>query len=202
MAECDVCGGVFETAKQLEGHKSNGHNQPWRDRDRLVKEYVENGRSSYDLADEWGCDPKTVRNWLDEYGIEKREAKDYLRVEYVNYATTEDGYERWQLCYGDDRGESVMVHRLAAVAWFGLDKIRGKHVHHDNGVTWDNRPDNFDFPTPSEHIKLHQEDGEIPTGPDAQQKGGYDPDGLFVGLPNEDRYQGMYEEMAGVDPDD
>lgn len=196
-AKCEICSREFKNLKGLRVHKSSGHDKPWMDEDKLRSEYLEAGRSSYDLADEWGCDSKTVRNWLDEYDIDKRTAKDYHRVEYVSYETTEQGYGRWQHHYGKDRGRSVVVHRLAAVAWYGLDAIKGKHVHHKNGVKWDNREENLSFMTPGSHMKHHQESGEIPVGPEAQRRGGYDPKGKYVGYANEERWEGMCEELTG-----
>jgi hypothetical protein len=50
-----------------------------------------------------------------------------------------------------------MMHRLLAVAEFGLDAIKGKHVHHVNGLRWDNRLDNLEVLTPQEHIRGHHQ---------------------------------------------
>lgn len=138
---------------------------PWKDEDVLRKEYVEHERSSYDLADEWGCDSKTVRNWLERFGIERREAKDYNRVEYVRHEHSPQGYERWQHAYGKDRGALVLVHRLLAVAEYGTDAVVGNHVHHKNGVPWDNRPENIELKDPSTHARDHYENGDLALEP-------------------------------------
>lgn len=159
--ECGVCGREFESPHSLGSHKAAGHSDPWMDKDTLVEEYVEKGRSSYEIADEWSCDSKTVRNWLERFDIERREAKHYNRVEYVSYNIGGQGYERWQHDYGEDRGATVMVHRLLAVAEYGPDAVAGKHVHHKNAVPWDNRPENLELKDPSEHAKHHYEQGDL-----------------------------------------
>jgi len=197
MVECDVCGRTFDNTRSLGSHKAAGHDKPWMNEDTLRQEYLENGRSSYDLAEEWGCDSKTIRNWIHKYGIDTRTPGHYQEKPYVAFKTSEQGYERWMVSKKPDRGKSLQVHRLAAVAWFGLDAVVGNHVHHINGVKWDNRPSNLEMVAPDEHIRLHQKAGDIPIGPDAQAMGGYDPS-FLEGVPNEDRYKGMaddYEEL-------
>jgi len=173
------------------------NSKPWRDKDTLIKEYVKSGRSSYDLADEWGCDSKTVRNWIHKYNIDTRSPGHYQEKPKVNCKTSQQGYERWMVSKQPDRGKSLLVHRLAAVAWFGLDAVVGNHVHHKNGIKWDNRESNLEMLAPDEHIRHHQKAGEVPVGPDAQERGGYDPS-FLEGVPNEERYTGMadaYEEL-------
>lgn len=195
MFECTQCERAFDTRRALTVHENTGHGEKWHDEETLRKHYVEMEKSSYELAAEWGCDSKTVRNWLERYGIDRREAAYYNRVEYANYKTGDDGYSRWQLYVAKNHQTSIMVHRLAAVAWHGFDEVKGMHVHHKNGVKWDNREENLDLVSPQEHIKMHQRLGDVPVGPEAQSKGGFDPSGLFIGVPNEDRYKGMSEEM-------
>jgi hypothetical protein len=160
-ATCDVCGKEFENAKAKAAHMGHGHDEPWQDEDTLREEYVENGRSSYDLADEWGCDSKTVRNWLERFNIEKREAKDYNRVEYVSYNQHDQGYERWQHHYGEDRGTTVFVHRLLAVAKYGFNAVDGVHVHHKKSIPWLNTYGNIELKDPSTHAKEHYENGDL-----------------------------------------
>ena len=192
--KCPVCGAAFGSKRSLASHKGAGHNKPWMDKDNLESEYIEKGRPATELSDEWGCDKKTIYNWLDKFGFDRRDAGHYCRKEYVNYNTSPAGYERWQLNAGEDRGRTVSVHRLAAVAWFGIESVAGKHVHHKNGVKWDNRKENVELLEASEHMRLHQVNGDIQVGTEAQTKGGYDPTGLFVGLSNDERHKGMYQE--------
>jgi len=193
--ECGVCGAEFDSTHSLGSHKAAGHGKPWMDEGNLREGYVNQGKTSYELADDWGCDSKTVRNWLDKFGIERRQTGEWQRQEFVSLWHTEQGYVYWKDYTPPSRGDSFPVHRLLAIAEHGPEAVKDKHVHHKNGVPWDNRIENLELVGASEHIKLHQEKGEIPTGPEAQDMGGYDPRGLFVGLTNEERYKGMYEEL-------
>jgi len=138
---------------------------PWREKENLVREYVEKGRSSYDIADEWGCDSKTVRNWLERFGIDRREAKDYNRNEYATFTEHEQGYEMWKDWYGESRGSMVLVHRLLAVAEYGFDEVKGMHVHHQKPIPWLNTPGNITLKTPSDHAKEHYENGDLELSP-------------------------------------
>jgi len=46
-------------------------NAPWRDEELLRQKYIDEGLSTRDLRDLWGCSRKTVSNWLDKYGIKR-----------------------------------------------------------------------------------------------------------------------------------
>jgi len=167
---CDVCGRSFDSVKSKAAHMGHGHDEPWMDKDTLVKEYVQSGRSSTELADEWDCDPKTVTNWLNRYDIETREAKHYNRVEYADYNHHNQGYERWQNHYGEDRGTTVFVHRLLAVSKFGFDAVKDKHVHHKISIPWLNTYDNIELMNDSEHAKEHYENGDLELEPGGIRK--------------------------------
>ena len=67
-----------------------------------------------------------------------------------------DGYETW----GDKISRSnVRVHQLLAISeGESPEKVfsKGEYVvHHKNGVPWDNRPENIELLTNSEHSSLH-----------------------------------------------
>jgi len=162
---CPECGKEFDNPKSKAAHMGHGHNKPWMDKQKLVAEYVENARATPELAEEWGCDPSTVRNWLERYEIDRREAKDYNRQEWVQFTHHEQGYERWMNYTRPDRGSSVFVHRLLAVAEYGTDAVANNHVHHKNGIPWDNRPDNIEIMSASDHAKQHYESGDLALEP-------------------------------------
>lgn len=107
------------------------------------------------IADRLGCTRRTIAEWFSRHGIEARKGRP--RRPWVYYETHSTGYEHWQDDCLPSRGKVCKVHRLAAVAWFGWDAIQGKHVHHDNGIPWDNREENLELLTPSEHMKHHHE---------------------------------------------
>jgi hypothetical protein len=79
---------------------------------------------------------------------------NYLKP--VSYFQRPRGHAMLQNKY---KGEtfSVPVHRLVAVAEYGFDEVKNMDVHHKNEIKWDNRPENLELLTRSEHRKLHVE---------------------------------------------
>ena len=76
------------------------------------------------------------------------------RLPFARFGTRADGYERWR-SYEDGREVYVYVHRLLAVAEYGFEAVRGKHVHHKNGVHWCNWRENVEPRDPPEHAGYH-----------------------------------------------
>lgn len=95
------------------------------------------------------------------------EAKEQAKLEttriggnslsYVPYWTCKgkDAYEVWQHKYKTQR-DTVRVHRLLAVAEFGFDKVKEMSVHHQSIIPWDNRPENIELMTKSQHQSYHR----------------------------------------------
>jgi hypothetical protein len=56
----------------------------------------------------------------------------------------------------DDRAKYgyVYEHRLVMEEILGRRLRRDEHVHHRNGKRWDNRPENLEVMTASEHARL------------------------------------------------
>jgi len=77
-----------------------------------------------------------------------------------------DDYEQWICEAGSPPADTVTVHRLLATLQVDeLDEMDGKHVHHNNGIPWDNRLSNLSVISPQEHSEIHADDG--PTGTEA-----------------------------------
>jgi transposase-like protein len=134
---------------------------PYKDKESLYTEYVVNGRTSEELANEWECDQTTILNWLDKFGIERRQTGDWQTQGYASYFMSDDSYMRWMDYEKPSRGKSIPVHRLIAVAEWGVDAVKDNHIHHKNGIKWDNRVENLEIVTPSEHAKMHYENGDL-----------------------------------------
>lgn len=124
---------------------------PWRNAETLRTLYHGEGYSLRDIADELGCTPRTVNVWMDKHEIETRPCP---HSKPVHFNTNYQGYESW-VHTSTDSTEHVLVHRLLAVAEWGVGEVEGRVVHHENGVSWDNRPDNLELMTQSEHVELH-----------------------------------------------
>jgi hypothetical protein len=109
---------------------------------------------------------KTISYWFEKFDLPKRGVGGELP--WVPFRTEGEGsqsagYEKWRhsVQYENSRVDHrVSVHRLLAVAEYGLDEIAGKSVHHKNGIKWDNRPENIEVMEPGEHISEHHEAGD------------------------------------------
>ena len=77
--------------------------------------------------------------------------------EQTHFHTDYLGYERAV----STKNESIKIHRLASVAWFGFDNTVNKHIHHKNNIPWDNREENLIPMKPSEHISLHRSENSV-----------------------------------------
>jgi len=162
--ECGVCGREFGTERGLNIHKGNGHDEPYKNREKLRELYVEEDLSSHDIADRLDTDQATIQNWITEFGIETDSQNEGMikkvRKKPPKMDSVERGYERVKTTVS---GETVQVyiHRLTAVAEYGIEAVKGKDVHHKNEIKWDNRAENLQLFEPSEHRSTHYEQREI-----------------------------------------
>lgn len=127
----------------------------WRDRQLMYRLYVEEGLKMSEISNQLGCSMSTVSNWLHRHDIRTRSNKNLP----PQYGTDNNGHEYWRHRHPTETGEStrswVVVHKLAAVAWFGRGAIDGMEVHHQNRIPWDNREENLELLSPEEHAKRH-----------------------------------------------
>lgn len=108
--------------------------------------------------------PKTMENkfgsWknakeaaeLDAWGIggngrHRNKYDVHTRFHENNYHVIETKYQ--------DETYRAFVHRLLAVAEFGIDAVKGKDVHHKSGHGLDNRHSNLELRDHSDHSRLH-----------------------------------------------
>jgi len=134
------------------GDRTKGQGAPWRDEEMLREEYVHKQRSSYELAEEWGCSSSTVLHWVRKYRLGK-----YSRLPRF-ITVTKGNNQGYETLTGSRSGDSyhVIHHRLLAVAEWGFDAVADKDVHHKNGIRWDNRPENLELLTKEEHTQEHE----------------------------------------------
>jgi len=108
-------------------------------------------RWTYDeLAEYFDCHRSTVGRHLRDMGIGESHRP-------ARFRTNGDGYEEFRNAL-----EYVAHHRLLMVAVTGLFDISDYHVHHINGVKWDNRPENLELVDPSSHMEMASEKGRDP----------------------------------------
>lgn len=161
------------------GIDTNGVELPGR---YVIVQYFEDGKSLYDLADQYGCSPSKIKRHFEKYGISRRSKSEAaklneipevlvdsgapervyeeMRSQPANLTVTLDGHLMWRIP-SDEKYHAIGVHRIVALA-NGEDPHKvfsgGEyHVHHKNGVPWDNRPENLEVLTKSEHHSLHND---------------------------------------------
>lgn len=125
---------------------------PWNNEEKLRKLYIIEGLSLREIGNHLDCCRSTVANNMDEFGIERRLAND--EYGHVPFSCREHGYEYWRTRHKDEIF-SVKHHRLLAVVKYGFDAVKNMDVHHVNGIKWDNRVENLELMTHSEHSSLH-----------------------------------------------
>ena len=77
----------------------------------------------------------------------------------MNPHVTLEGYIYYR-CRAAGSDDTVYEHQLVAIAE-GADPrevFNGHHVHHRNGVPWDNRPSNLEVRDPRDHGLKHRRD--------------------------------------------
>jgi len=158
----DSCDRTLSTERGLNSHIAQVHpeRQPWNDESWLRNQYVEKQKSLETIADEFGCTAGTLSRKLKEHGIEPRSHGFVHRKPYIPYVMGAYGRMHWRSTRGED-GKKIAygfeVHRLLAIAEYGIDAVAGKDVHHKNQIPWDNRPENIELLSKEEHGKLHAE---------------------------------------------
>lgn len=138
---------------------------PWWKRSLMEELYIEKEWSIEKIANEFGTDKRRIFDWLDNHGIETR-GKSELRghdVPKLHHLVSVDHPYEAIIC----DGEWFQHHRLLAIAKYGFDEVCDKHVHHKNNIPWDNRLENIEVLSPSEHVKLHQSDEYDPHSVDS-----------------------------------
>jgi len=119
----------------------------WQDKETLRELHLEKQMPASEIADALGCTADTIRNWLDKYDVPRLSSFPTVSTDRRGYVIARDG-----------RGTQFNLHRLIAVAEHSFDEVAGNEIHHENGIPWDNRPENL-TPMPSEeHARTHAEE--------------------------------------------
>jgi len=118
--------------------------------------YVVQNMTDSEIADTFGVSKSTVTYHRNKHSIEGRTPKEYASLRPATLEQTKDGYVYWNANTADEY-RRVYVHRLLAVAEYGIENVKSHEVHHTNGMTWDNRADNIELMTEEEHKREHAE---------------------------------------------
>ncbi len=78
--------------------------------------------------------------------------KPHQRSE-IHIDTVGTGYTTVSPCNSPQK--VCYVHRLAAVAEFGMDAVANSSVHHSDGCKWNNSRDNLELLSRTEHAREH-----------------------------------------------
>jgi len=139
----------------------HGIKRPLEDAQILIEMYHENDMSLRDIANEIDSYPGSVAKAMERHGI-KRDKPEKDKTPTFQHANS-DGHEVWRHSV-DGKQYTVRVHRLACVAEYGIEKVKGMDVHHTNGIPWDNRTENYELLTHWEHSKNHANQRERENG--------------------------------------
>jgi transposase-like protein len=131
----------------------------YRDEEWLREEFVGEGRSTTEIADECDVTRHTIRNWVNEFNLQE-ELPTKCDFHLSGYSATV-GYPTWSATGRGGPGH-FLVHRLVAIAHgadphelFGDDNIQ---IHHRNGFKCDNRPSNLEVIDAKTHGRHHTPD--------------------------------------------
>lgn len=156
---CEECGREFDYKRSLVTHLTHANGEPWHDVERLEELYYGRNYSLTRIAEELGCARQTISNIFDDLGLEKRDESERSSLQHLrrplNIRHDEKGYLRIVHRHRNET-DRIRLHRLVAMAEWGVDAVKDSVVHHKNGIPWDNRPSNLElFDDTAEHVQEH-----------------------------------------------
>lgn len=143
--------------------------KPHTDEKWLREKYWERGMTVHEMGDEVGCCGQTIVNWMEKHGIDRRTNRENLGSKKVTLSMTHGefgkipgGYVQFQSYVVEDGEYNYSVcgsHQLLAISE-GADPHKvfteGENVvHHENGLKWDNRPENIMVMNGRAHSSYH-----------------------------------------------
>lgn len=131
---------------------------PYRDRRVLSELYYGRYQTLEGVAERLDCSPSTVRNWMDKAGLKRRDGR-FRRRERATFCHAPGGYEMWVAHEPPRSTSAVYVHGLAVIA-DGADPYEVFSdeglVHHRNCQPFDNRPENLEVLSATQHSRTHK----------------------------------------------
>lgn len=183
--ECDVTSTTIgdwmdrngiERRDQIEAQQPDAE---YTDEGWLRGQYQGEERSLHDIGAECGVSGAVILKWMRRFGIERRGTGEHLESDHITRQTEYGdigGLPGGWVRYGckipnenDRQFRAVKEHQLVAIAE-GADPHKvfsgGEyHVHHKNGIRWDNRAENLELVERENHLREHNDGRErTPTG--------------------------------------
>lgn len=153
QCRAETCTREFESEEGRDSHEGWMHDitKEYQDPDILRNLYYKKGMMVKEIAEKLDSSPTTILRYMEKNGIERRKLCKHQQPVHLRW---KDGYRVWATkMEGEQR--TVRVHRLVAVAKYGIDAVKDMYVHHKNGIRWDNRNQNLELMTPSNHSRHH-----------------------------------------------
>jgi DNA-binding CsgD family transcriptional regulator len=142
---------------------SDEYDKEYRNPETLREMYHGEGMSTIEIGEVFDVDPSTINKYMERGGVERRKSyKDPTRPPSHLLDPHGDGvgnsYEKIRT-YNDGDREVVLLHRLIAYAHGKLD-FEGlcdsdTVVHHKSGHGLDNRPENLEVKSFTDHASDH-----------------------------------------------
>jgi len=135
----------------------------WDSEDKLRELHHFRGLTIEQIANKYGREYSNIRSRMRYHGVERvspqERASERASKRPANYRVSKRGYCMWR-SPGGSRGkiDTVRVHQLLAIANGESPKdvfSDRYHVHHENGVKWDNRPSNVSLKSAEAHLRDH-----------------------------------------------
>jgi len=130
------------------------------DMDEVERLHWDEQESIRSIAETMGVSDNTIRYRMKNANVPIRSHSSAVELSNrrvgCRFSTNTRGYEEAQAYVGGE-AKKVYIHRLVAVAEYGVEAVKGMDVHHKNNVPWDNRPSNLDVLTHREHGKVSGE---------------------------------------------
>lgn len=128
--------------------------KPWRDEELVNHLYHDKEMSGPEIADKLGCSVAPIYERVEDTRSFSEASQNWLWELPPSVKTGFRGYERVRTKV-DNEEKEIGHHRLIAVAEYGIEALKGKVVHHKNGIKWDNRPENIEVMSQAEHVEEH-----------------------------------------------
>jgi hypothetical protein len=133
--------------------------KPYDDPEQIRSLYHGTDMTIAEVADEMETSAATLYRRMEKFGITRKKSgvSAEVRKRPPKLSLDNQGYEVF-VSHTDGEQDRLLHHRLLAVAEFGFDLVADNHVHHQNGIKWDNRPGNLEVLQQNDHLSLHAEE--------------------------------------------